>query len=45
MSTNLPLVIREYVLKMLHEAAVGMKALILDDFTVRVANVHEHEGA
>jgi vacuolar protein sorting-associated protein 45 len=45
MSTNLPLVIREYVLKMLHEAAVGMKALILDDFTVRVSNVHEHEGA
>ena len=34
MSLNLPLVIREYVLKMMHEASVGMKALILDDFTM-----------
>ena len=36
MSLNLPLVIREYVLKMLNEASVGMKALILDDYTVSV---------
>lgn len=36
MSLNLPLVIREYVLKMLNEASVGMKALILDDYTVRM---------
>ena len=36
MSLNLPLVIREYVLKMLNEASVGMKALILDDYTVGI---------
>lgn len=35
---NLPLVIREYVLKMLNEANVGMKALILDDFTMNVVS-------
>ena len=37
---NLPQVIREYVLKMLGEASVGMKALILDDFTVSVECCH-----
>jgi hypothetical protein len=35
---NLQLVIKEYIIKMLNEAGVGMKCLVLDDFTVR----HEH---
>jgi hypothetical protein len=35
MSPNLRLIIKEYVVKMLNEASDGMKALILDDFTVR----------
>lgn len=39
MTVNLPLVIREYVLKMLNEASVGMKALILDDYTVSFERV------
>jgi hypothetical protein len=34
MPLNLPLVIREYVLKMLGDAPIGMKALVLDEFTV-----------
>ena len=34
MSLDLLLIIKGYVSKMLSEAAVGMKALILDDFTV-----------
>ena len=32
---NLQLVIKEYIIKMLNEAGVGMKCLVLDDFTVR----------
>jgi|TARA_B110000977_G_C11057979_1_gene484846 hypothetical protein len=32
---NLQLVIKEYIVKMLNEAGVGMKCLVLDDFTVR----------
>ena len=35
---NLQLVIKEYIIKMLNEAGVGMKCLVVDDFTVR----HEH---
>jgi len=35
MSQNLRLIVKEYVVKMLNEASDGMKALILDDFTVR----------
>ena len=31
---NIPLIVKEYVIKMLHEASVGMKALIVDDLTV-----------
>ena len=34
-SVNLQLVINEYIVKMLNEAGVGMKCLVLDDFTVR----------
>lgn len=36
MSLDLLLIIKGYVSKMLSEAAVGMKALILDDFTINV---------
>jgi hypothetical protein len=31
---NIPLIVKEYVIKMLNEASVGMKALIVDDLTV-----------
>ena len=34
---NLPLIIKEYVIKMLNEASAGMKALIVDEFTVRTS--------
>jgi len=34
-SVNLQLVIKEYIVKMLNDAGVGMKCLVLDDFTVR----------
>jgi len=34
----LPLIIKEYVLKMLNEASAGMKAVILDDFTMNVVS-------
>ena len=37
---NLPLIIKEYVLKMLNEASGGMKAFILDDFTVSAVVPH-----
>ena len=34
MTLDLPLVIHEYVRKMLRDASVGMKAFLLDEFTV-----------
>lgn len=35
---NLQLVIKEYIVKMLNEAGVGMKCLVLDDFTLNIVS-------
>lgn len=38
MTLDLPLVIHEYVRKMLRDASVGMKAFLLDEFTMNVVS-------
>jgi vacuolar protein sorting-associated protein 45 len=39
MALDVSAVVKKYILKMLKDCSVGMKALVLDDFTMNVVSV------